>query len=373
MVLQALVRGGLGTPRHGDSSWSRYVLYATVLPSYRRECVELLARDLGPQLALYASPAHLDRSVRTGIPADAYRPTRMLRLPGAYLQLGGWWRALAAESLVVDLNPRSITAWVLIVARRLRSRRTLVWGHLHSRSGPASRSAPVRRLMRQLASGFIAYTPGQAQEAVEQDVRRPVWVAPNALFSRTALTASRPVRQRTDVLYVGRLEAEKRVEQIVRAFALHRHSAPGTRLVLVGSGAEERRLRSLSVELGVDEAVRFAGWVDTVDDLREIYATAFCTVSPGFAGLGLTQSLGFGVPQLIADGPVHSPEIELAATPSAVRWFDGESVEGFARAMTAAHEERSLLPLEHLCAVIRADFSAESMASGLARALRGER
>lgn len=322
---------------------------------------------LGDQLVLLASPAHLDRSVRTGIPGHLYRRTRLFRLGRlAYMQTGGWWTSLRAETLIVDLNPRSLTGWMLLLSRRVANRRTLVWGHLHPRSGPESKTAPLRRFMRSKADGFVAYTYAQAVDAVAELPAQPVWVAPNALYRRSELlSADTAFAPRTDVLYVGRLEQEKRVEFIAEAFVHHSRHAPDSRLTFVGSGASEGELRVRCDRLGITNRTTFAGWVDNPSELRAIYARAFCSVSAGFAGLGLTQSLGFGVPQLVADDQVHSPEIELASLPSAVTWFDGSSAQALGDAMSAARDMRSQLPLGDVSRQVSERYSAEAMSAGL--------
>lgn len=329
--------------------------------------METLKSLLGDELLLCASPAHLDRSVRSGIPEHLYRRTRLLRLGRfGYLQVGSWWAGLSAETLIVDLNPRNLTGWFLLVARRLARRRSLVWGHLHSRSGPAARSAPLRRFMRSLTDGFVGYTYEQAAAARAERPDQPAWVAPNALYHSADLVGGEsPGGPRTDVLYVGRLEDEKRVDFIADAFALHALESDDSRLVLVGSGAAEADLRARCHRLGIEDRTVFTGWVDGVAALRDVYARGFCSVAAGFAGLGLTQSLGFGVPQLVADNQVHSPEIELASLPSAVRWFDGTSVPALAEAMTAARADRDRLPFKHVSDAVAETYSAETMSAGL--------
>lgn len=70
------------------------------------------------------------------------------------------------------------------------------------------------------------------------------------------------------VLSVGRLDAIKRVDLLLRALAV---SSGGLRCVVAGTGPEEARLRALAKELGVDRRVEFAGFVST-ERLLELYA-----------------------------------------------------------------------------------------------------
>ena len=68
------------------------------------------------------------------------------------------------------------------------------------------------------------------------------------------------------VLSVGRLDAAKRVDVLLRALA----SAPEARAVVVGSGPELEPLRALADELGLDERAEFRGRVDE-EELAELY------------------------------------------------------------------------------------------------------
>jgi len=347
-------------------------MYLAVLPSYRQECMSLLKDRLGDEIRLYVSSAHLDKSVKTGIDASLYTEVGIRRLFGAkiFLQHGHWLPALRASTLVLDLNPRSVTAWLLLSLRALLRRRTLVWGHLYPVRGAGSFTARLRSSMRRMADGTVTYTYSSKAAALEDLPGKPVWVAPNSLYRAGAIRAVDSGRRDT-VLYVGRLAAAKKVGLLVRGFAIYVRHNPEARLALVGGGAIEEDLRLLVDQLGIAERVEMPGWIEGTEDLQTYYARAFTTVSPGFAGLGLTQSLGFGVPSAVAKDEPHSPEIELADT-GAVSWFESDSPPALARALSDAWARRSALPLEDVSAKVRTLYSAEAMADGLAAALLDE-
>ncbi|MDH8179555.1 glycosyl transferase, partial [Klebsiella pneumoniae] len=48
--------------------------------------------------------------------------------------------------------------------------------------------------------------------------------------------------------------------------------------------------------------------------LKEIYSKSFVSISPGYVGLSITQSLSFGVPMLVSKDENHSPELEALQT-----------------------------------------------------------
>ena len=83
-------------------------------------------------------------------------------------------------------------------------------------------------------------------------------------------------------LSVGRLDAWKRADLPIAALA----HAPLARLVLVGTGPEEERLRRLARELSVGERVRFVPCVDE-EGLLDLYAGArLVVVTPAGEDLG---------------------------------------------------------------------------------------
>ncbi len=64
------------------------------------------------------------------------------------------------------------------------------------------------------------------------------------------------------LLAVGRLSPEKGFDLLLQALAMVRERFPDVKLILVGAGREEQALKSLCRQLGLEDAVGFAGRVD---------------------------------------------------------------------------------------------------------------
>lgn len=346
------------------------VFHLAVLPKYRTECIRLLRDHLGGNLQLFISEAHLDRTVRSGLPAGWTTFVPMIRFKWGFVQVGGLAAALRADRLVVDLNPRSLNAWLLLVLRRLNRRHTIVWGHIHPQAGGSSRTARLRRLMRRVADGTISYTYTDREKARMDLPKQEVFVAPNALYRREDIKIAElpEALDRDRFIYVGRLEPSKKPALLLEALAIIAERNSEIRLTIVGSGLEEGSLRNQCRELGLTNRIDFQGWLDDANELRKLYARSFASVSPGFAGLGLTQSLGFGVPMVVADVEPHSPEIELAAT-GGVSFFNSNDPASLASALIAAYEGRREVPQVHLSDYVKHHYSAEAMSAGLIDAL----
>jgi glycosyltransferase involved in cell wall biosynthesis len=84
----------------------------------------------------------------------------------------------------------------------------------------------------------------------------------------------------------------------LRAFQIVLAQCPGARLTIAGSGPDEQRLRQLATELGVGDAVRFAGRLDR-DAMAALYRSADIMLNPSLADNmpnSVLESLASGVP-----------------------------------------------------------------------------
>ena len=83
------------------------------------------------------------------------------------------------------------------------------------------------------------------------------------LYNGITLPRSRalPNSRTLTILYVGRLEAVKGVDHLIRAFAAVHDKHKHCTLRIVGEGSQKSELQQLAKLLGVDQSVEFAGWV----------------------------------------------------------------------------------------------------------------
>jgi glycosyltransferase involved in cell wall biosynthesis len=348
-------------------------LYVAVLPFYRQECMKELARISKRPVVASAGSRHVDPTISTGISRDLYANVKNIVLANRILlQIGGWGGALKAKTTVLDLNPRSLTAWVILLARTLIGRRTLVWGHLNPRAGAGSKTALLRKTMRRMSDGTILYGYDSVPQARADVPNNAIWVAPNSLYRAQDMIPSVDDGPYNSVIYVGRLVVEKKIDVLIEGFMRSNLKAAGVTLKIVGSGQDQSRLQDLISDLGGSEHITFLGHITDVGELRELYANALCSVSPGYVGLSLTQSLGFGVPMLISRDEPHSPEIELARF-GGVEFFDTDSPEALAVHLNKLHKSESREERLTLAQSVRATYSAEAMANGLNRAFENRK
>ena len=100
------------------------------------------------------------------------------------------------------------------------------------------------------------------------------------------------------VLYVGRVDPEKSLSNVVTAFAGVLESVPEAELVIVGDGTDRRHLLDLAESLGIEKNVKFPGRImppDVIDIYRS--ATVFATASETETqGIVLIEASATGLP-----------------------------------------------------------------------------
>ncbi len=110
-------------------------------------------------------------------------------------------------------------------------------------------------------------------------------------------------KDRPRVLYIGRIDPEKSIENVLRAFSKTLQKVPEAEFILIGDGADKSRLEKLTETLEITENVRFLGRV-LPPDLYELYRTGsvFATASETETqGIVLIEAAATGLPLVAVD------------------------------------------------------------------------
>lgn len=111
------------------------------------------------------------------------------------------------------------------------------------------------------------------------------------------------------VVACGRLTPQKGFEHLLRAFARVRRSSPNARLWLVGEGELQMSLQALAHDLGITEAVWFAGFRDNpFAFMRAGDVFALSSVFEGFGNV-IVEAMAAGTAVVATDCPYGPSEI----------------------------------------------------------------
>jgi glycosyltransferase involved in cell wall biosynthesis len=215
---------------------------------------------------------------------------------------------------------------VCLAANRLAGGDTKVIPTIHSAFGMASeRTAKSRALdafaARILASAdhVVAVSEGVADSVAEATSveRADVSVLHNPVDVESVRERSREPVDDTWVeyddvdlvLFVGRLERQKDLETWLRTFERVHRSNPDARAIIAGKGSRRERLRSLAIELGLDDVVSIPGYVD--NPYRYMRNADVFLLSSRFEGLPtvLIEALACGCQVVATDCPCGPREI----------------------------------------------------------------
>jgi glycosyltransferase involved in cell wall biosynthesis len=285
----------------------RLGLAQRVLPAYRVPFFDTLAAACDGGLELYAGQPRPEEMIEgSAIPQTARltqgRNLHLLRGKAYFCWQRGliaWLQNADPGALIAEANPRYLSTPPAVRWMHAHGRPVIGWGL----GAPAANilSTAFRRPFLNQFDAFITYSRQGAEEyaAAGIDPQR-IFVAPNAVTPRPTHPApQRPLtfNGKACVLFVGRLQARKRIDLLLQACAaLPSQRQP--RLVIVGEGPVRAELEQLAA--AVYPTAEFAGAKHGAE-LEPYFTAADLFVLPGTGGLAVQQAMSYGLPVLVAE------------------------------------------------------------------------
>lgn len=124
----------------------------------------------------------------------------------------------------------------------------------------------------------------------------------NPVGNTEEVRAKYSIPKKPVILFVGRLDPEKNIEEIIQAVALAVKKVDFY-FVIVGRGIKKPALEKLALELGISDRVVFTGFVSDAD-LPFIYKLSRCFIISSIAellSLSALQGMASGLPIIAAD------------------------------------------------------------------------
>jgi len=296
----------------------KLALQQRVLPSYRASFFDLLASACDGGMSLFTgSPRPVEGITTTDkLQIASHHLGKNIHLFSGRLYLCyqagllDWLKNWNPEALIVEANPRYLSTSAAVTWMHRRGKPVIGWGlGAPPISGPFAGLRQRRRIsfLKQFEA-LIAYSQRGADEyAALGFPRAQIFVAHNSVSpAPTSALTLRPSAfdpssgsgqtLRPNLLFVGRLQARKRVDDLLRACA-QLESKP--RLVIIGDGPEREILQTLAGE--VYPSAEFPG-ARHGTELKAYFKEADLFVLPGTGGLAIQEAMSYGLPVIVAQG-----------------------------------------------------------------------
>lgn len=210
-----------------------------------------------------------------------------------------------------------------------------------SRAQKASRALLVRVASASVANSEpaaerfveLGMSPARVFRAPHSTHMEPLW----RVAEKRQYDQGRSVR----LLTVGRMIPRKGIDKLLSALERARRRQPGLRLVVVGSGPDEPKLRELARQLGLDD-VEFRGFVDQ-PGLPACYAEGDVFVFPTLDdpyGIVLLEAAAAGLP--IVASPFAGATLDLVRDGESGLVADPNDLDGFADALVSVASDPEL-------------------------------
>jgi len=287
----------------------KVALQQRVLPSYRVAFFDHLSKTCRGGLSVFAGLPRKDEGIQVShnLERARYIPAKNFHiLRGRYYlcyQAGwkSWLRELDPDILILEANPRYISNRNALRWMQHRGRPVVGWGLGVSRvegffSGARDRS---REEYLKKFDSLIAYSSVGAEQYAELGIpSERIHIAINSATSPPEQIPERHPRDegRVRVLFVGRLQARKRVDSLLHACAL---IEPMPECWIVGDGPERVVLKQLAQE--VLPSAQFFGFKHG-QQLKDLFAGADLFVLPGTGGLAIQEAMAHALPVIAAEG-----------------------------------------------------------------------
>ena len=205
---------------------------------------------------------------------------------------------------------------------------------MSERNDPAAeRKDKLNRMLRKWAfrkADLLVFQTPNAQKYFPEDIQKKSIVIPNPLNQN--LPSWQKNIDTKKIVAVGRLEPQKNVPMLLKAFSIFLKSFPEYSLEICGEGSLKEEIIELISELHLNGSVKLLGFCDNI---WEIMSSASMYVSSAdYEGISnyMLEALGIGVPTIVTDCPAGGERMFIDGETNGLLVEVGD-IKGMAQAM----------------------------------------
>ena len=311
----------------------KVLLFQRTIRVYRDAIFQRLYKSLGVVVCHSPSLAQQGKQV-----ADDVARTDRVALPGRFLRGNSGPSTQAVLPVLLKYRPRVVIAqfsfgvltfWKLLLLKPLFRYKLIPWSHGIKNEEVLRNRDSLRTLVVLLvyrnSDAILFYSIMRQQRLLKerQSLLRKSFVAYNTLDTQKLFSISEEMRAASvmysnheckagssfNIVYLGRLLPDKRVDLLVSAWELLQQKYD-LGLIIIGGGPEQKQIASIENRPNVI----CTGTLHNVKDVGEYLIKSDIMIMPGYVGLSIVHGFAFGLPMITCrsteNGPFHSPEIE---------------------------------------------------------------
>lgn len=320
----------------------KLTILQSITPDYRKLFFERLDAKLGQNFNLIAGNSYFEKSLKDDVTIKKTKVKNIFIFNKLMIQKSVLKLSFTKGILVLELNPRILTNWIILFFRNILGKETVLWGHAWPRNGKNVKSEKIRMLMKKLSTSLIVYTERQKIELKENLPNKIIYSAPNAVIPILLMSTNQQSNRINNFIYVGRLTELKKPFLIVKAFHKALRSLPSKcNLFILGDGDEFDKLESYISQNSLQSRIFLKGHVSDYECLKKMYSSSLFSISSGYVGLSIIQSFSFGVPMLVSKNENHSPEIEALILEKNGLFFETNSINSLSEKMVTVFKNKN--------------------------------
>ena len=195
-----------------------------------------------------------------------------------------------------------------------------------------------RMIFYRLASGVLVYSKPGRDMLVENGLEsRKIKVINNSInfedygWLNNSLSTDVDKDKIFNVIYIGKLIRAKKIEILIKATSILMKKEKKIYCTIIGDGNEEKLLKKLSHDEGLECHINFVGG-KFGEDIYKFLLAADLLVIPGAVGLSIVHAFSYGIPIITSDNiKIHGPEIDLLNIGQNGDVFEGECANSLAQ------------------------------------------
>jgi len=275
----------------------KVIILQQYLPHYRIPFFHELGKRPGIELTVF----HGDNIVTSDFPLSFKQVVAPIKEKKYFIHVFANLKEICSGfDVVISLyNLRILSFWKLAFLPN-RSFKFIFWGiGVSSKKGydKESRFNFVRFRIAKNADAIIFYSKYPVNKYASAGVPpEKIFVSNNTVLLNAEFLWGNE-EQKDSFLFLGTLYPDKKIEELIEAFAIAKASFNREIFLhIIGDGEMRPKVELLIRELKLEKYILLYGAINDPAKQKEFFSRSIACISPGQAGLSVLQSMAFGIP-----------------------------------------------------------------------------